>query len=128
MTVFDTGGPQGPPPTSSGSGSEGGGAGLNLDRLRVATDKLIDAVCVGEPWQVSGAQAAWDRTIAEIRERVRTLEAVAEAARAMADHIERGRAPVGPDIGEVEAWYVEETSVEDALIAALAAAGGPDGQ
>lgn len=39
--------------------SEGGVViGLNLDRLRVATDKLIDAVCVGEPWQVSGAQAA----------------------------------------------------------------------
>lgn len=74
MTVFDTGEPQGSPPTSSPGESEGGGAGagLDLDRLaRLGTppgglDDAHYSIGAVEPWEL--------RTLVA---RVRVLEAVA---------------------------------------------------
>ena len=40
--------------------------------LRELTDKLIDATHIGEPWQISAAQRAWDEAfdglLAELRQ------------------------------------------------------------
>lgn len=120
---FDTGGPQGPPPTSSPEGSEGGGAGLDLDRLArlaEAAQRYTDRFADGEWWLATDFStqdfsdheiafwAALDpRTVLALVERVKALEVVAAWAR---DEAAAGLPLPKP------------------VRAALAAAGGSDGQ
>jgi hypothetical protein len=48
--------------------------------LRDATEKLIEATHVGQPWQISSAQTAWDKALAAlVAERDRYENALREA-------------------------------------------------
>jgi aryl-alcohol dehydrogenase-like predicted oxidoreductase len=51
-----------------------------IEELRDATDKLIEATHVGEPWQVSSAQRAWDEALDALAARLSGLQDEVERA------------------------------------------------
>lgn len=116
MTVFDTGGPQGPPPTASDPA--GGVSPLNLDRLAGEAKELGDPAAA--LWSMRHC-SSFSREALALVDRVRALEAVVDIVR-----VRRAR------FADSNGWPAmhPKSPEEEALDAALAVVdgGGRDGQ